>query len=84
MLYWLCLLPESALTSWQAAAWVKKRPEANGRGIRLAVLDTGVDPAADGLKDRVVDLIDATGELSSLFYDWFQPADGSQALATSS
>lgn len=48
----------------QSAAFLKRFPDYDGRNIRVAVLDTGVDPAAFGLngKGKVVDIIDCTGE----------------------
>ena len=47
--------------------FLKKHPEFDGRGVVIAVFDTGVDPAASGLKvtstgeRKIVDVIDATG-----------------------
>lgn len=51
------LLPK---TETQALAFSKKF-NARGKGVRVAVLDSGVDPAAAGLTSRVVDVIDCSG-----------------------
>ncbi|KAJ1644288.1 hypothetical protein LPJ64_004010, partial [Coemansia asiatica] len=51
----------------QAADFVRKHPKYDGRGTVVAILDTGIDPAAKGLqvtsdgKRKVVDFVDCTG-----------------------
>lgn len=51
----------------QALEFLKKHPNYDGRNVVVAVLDTGVDPTADGLRltpsgeTKVIDIIDATG-----------------------
>ncbi|KAJ2754542.1 hypothetical protein H4S06_003571, partial [Coemansia sp. BCRC 34490] len=58
------LLPR---TDTQAGEFVRKNPSYDGRGTVVAVLDTGIDPGAQGLqttsdgKRKVVDFVDCTG-----------------------
>lgn len=50
-----------------ALEFLKKHPDYDGRGIVVAIFDTGVDPGADGLlktpdgRAKVIDIVDGTG-----------------------
>ncbi|WFD19469.1 tripeptidyl-peptidase II [Malassezia caprae] len=78
------LLPKQAT---KADAFVAKFPQYDGRGVRVAVLDTGVDPAALGLDgpNKLVDVIDCTGAGDvPLTAVEATEADGGKALAVTS
>eukprot|EP00961_Rhodomonas_salina_P010393 139301-Rhodomonas_salina.3 len=51
-----------------AAAFIAENAEWDGRGIKIAIFDTGVDPGAAGLqvtsdgKRKVIDVVDCTGD----------------------
>ena len=50
-----------------ALDFIRKKPEYNGKGVVVAIFDTGVDPGAVGLqttpdgRPKVIDIVDATG-----------------------
>ena len=80
----------------QVTSFLQKHPEYDGRGMRVAILDSGVDPATFGLtgKNKLVDIIDCTGaktpqashlsqadsSLLSRYRHWRCPTEASSAI----
>ena len=67
--------------STQAEMFRTKHPECDGRGVIVAILDTGTDPGAPGLdtltpdgRPKMIDVVDATGSSQ------FKPPDGVEEL----
>ncbi|EST06453.1 Peptidase S8/S53 domain protein [Kalmanozyma brasiliensis GHG001] len=75
------LLPKDTT---EALSFLRKYPQYDGRNVRVAILDTGVDPAAIGLNQpgKVVDVIDCTGA-GDIPLQPIEPVSGSSASSSS-
>ncbi|WPT13225.1 Tripeptidyl-peptidase 2 [Picochlorum sp. SENEW3] len=61
---WSSVVPKTEI---QASAFLREHPEFDGRGVVIAIFDTGVDPGAPGLQEttcgekKIIDVVDCTG-----------------------
>ena len=48
------LIPKAAT---EAQTFLQRHPEWDGRGVVIAVFDTGIDPSAEGLQVRSIQMV---------------------------
>jgi tripeptidyl-peptidase II len=83
---WDGLLPKRETQAYQ---FVQEHPEYDGRGIVVGILDTGVDPAAEGLsvcpdgRPKVIDVVDCSGSGDVKMSDEIEVKEGCVGVPSS-
>lgn len=71
-----------------ALDFVKNYPNYDGRGVTIAIWDTGIDPTARGLqvtsdgRPKIIDMIDASGSGDVPMLQTFQITDSARSIFT--